>query len=124
MALHEVGLDAEAAAPYLLRLLGVKAGTERLAGFTPEAIKSRTFETLRQMNLHGSQQRPLVLEIEDLHWCDNTSEDYLALLVESIAGAAIFLLLTYRPGYRPPWLDKSTPRVARASGADDHRESG
>jgi class 3 adenylate cyclase len=106
LALHEVGLDVEAA-PYLLQLLGVQEGTERLAGLTPEAIKTRTFETLRQMSLHGSQQRPLIVEIEDLHWCDNTSEDYLAWLVESVAGAAILLLVTYRPGYRPPWLDKS-----------------
>jgi len=107
MSLQEVGMDVEASAPYLLQLLGVKEGTERLIGFTPEAIKARTFETLRQMSLHGSQQRPLVCEIEDLHWCDNTSEDYLAWLVESVSGAAILLLFTYRPGYRPPWLDKS-----------------
>ena len=107
LALHEVDMDVEAAAPYLLRLFGVQEGTERLAILTPEAIKTRTFETLRQMSLHGSQRRPLVLEIEDLHWCDNTSADYLAGLVESIAGAAILLLVTYRPGYRPPWLDKS-----------------
>jgi predicted ATPase len=107
VTLHEVGLDVEAAAPYLIQLLGVQNETERLVGSTPEAIKTRTFETLRQMSLHGSQRRPLVLEIEDLHWCDNTSEDYLAELVESIAGAAILLLVTYRPGYRPPWLDKS-----------------
>jgi predicted ATPase len=106
-ALHEVGLDVEASAPYLLQLLGVKEGTERLAVLTSEAIKTRTFETLRQMSLHGSQQRPLIIEIEDLHWCDNTSEDCLTWLVESVAGAAILLLLTYRPGYRPPWLDKS-----------------
>jgi predicted ATPase/class 3 adenylate cyclase/DNA-binding winged helix-turn-helix (wHTH) protein len=107
MGLQEVGMDVEASAPYLLQLLGVKEGMEHLGGFTPEAIKARTFETLRQMSLHGSQQRPLVCEIEDLHWCDNTSEDYLAWLVESIAGVAILLLVTYRPGYRPPWLDKS-----------------
>jgi predicted ATPase len=106
-ALHEVGMDVEISAPYLLQLLGVKEGTEPLAMLTPEVIKTRTFETLRQMSLHGSQRRPLIIEIEDLHWCDNTSEDCLAWLVESVAGAAILLLLTYRPGYRPPWLDKS-----------------
>jgi class 3 adenylate cyclase len=106
-ALHEVGLDVETSAPYLLQLLGVKEGTEPLAVLTPEAIKTRTFETLRQMSLHGSQQHPLIIEIEDLHWCDNISEECLAWLVESVAGAAILLLLTYRQGYRPLWLDKS-----------------
>ena len=43
-ALQEVGMDAEASAPYLLQLLGVKEGTESLAALTPEAIKTRTFE--------------------------------------------------------------------------------
>src|SRR5262249_54230915 len=35
------------------------------------------------------------------------SQDYLVSLVESVAGVAILLLTTYRPGYHPPWLEKS-----------------
>ena len=107
VALQEIGLRADDAAPYLYRLLGVEEGSEALAVLSPEAIKHRTFETLRQMSLNGSQQRPLICEIEDLHWIDKTSEEYLATLVENLAGAAILLLVTYRPGYRPPWIDKS-----------------
>src|SRR5262249_31092581 len=106
-ALHEVGIDAEASSPYLLQLLGVKDGTASIAVLTPEAIRTRTFDTLKQMSLKGSQQRPLVFEIEDLHWVDKTSEEYLASLVESLPGTAMLLLTTYRPGYRPPWLEKS-----------------
>jgi predicted ATPase len=56
---------------------------------------------------NGSQQRPLVLEVEDLHWIDATSEEWLAVLVERVAGAPILVLTTYRHGYRPLWLDKS-----------------
>jgi predicted ATPase len=107
VALNEVGMDAEESSPYLLQLLGVKEGTESIAMLTPEAIRTRTFDTLRQMSLKGSQQRPLIFEIEDLHWIDYTSQDYLASLVESLAGTSILLLTTYRPGYRPPWIDKS-----------------
>ena len=107
VALQEIGMDAEESAPYLLPLLGVKAGTESIAIFTPEAIRTRTFETLKQMSLNGSQQRPLIFEIEDLHWVDQTSEAYLASLVDSLPGASILLLTTYRPGYRPLWIDKS-----------------
>jgi class 3 adenylate cyclase/tetratricopeptide (TPR) repeat protein len=106
-ALQEVGMDAEESAPYLLQLLGVQEGTEAIAVLTPEAIRTRTFGTLRQMSLQGSQRRPLIFEIEDLHWCDNTSEAYLSALVESLAGASILLLTTYRPGYQPPWIGKS-----------------
>jgi predicted ATPase len=100
-------MDPEASAPYLLQLLGVKEGTESIAAFTPEAIRTRTFETLKQMSLKGSQQRPLIFEIEDLHWIDHTSQDYLASFVESLPGASLLLLTTYRPGYRPPWVEKS-----------------
>jgi class 3 adenylate cyclase/tetratricopeptide (TPR) repeat protein len=106
-ALQEVGMDVEATLPYLLQLLGVKEGTEPIAVLTPEAIRTRTFDTLKQMSLQGSQQRPLIFEIEDLHWIDKTSEDYLASLVESLPGTSILLLTTYRPGYQPSWLAKS-----------------
>jgi class 3 adenylate cyclase/predicted ATPase len=107
VALQDVGMDPEESAPYLLQLLGVKEGTESIAAFTPEAIRTRTFETLKQMSLKGSQQSPLIFEIEDLHWIDHTSQDYLASFVESLPGAAVLLLTTYRPGYQPPWLAKS-----------------
>jgi class 3 adenylate cyclase len=107
VALHEVGMDPEASAPYLLQLLGVQEGTEALTILTPEAIRARTFDTLRQMSLTGSQRRPLLFEIEDLHWIDKTSETYLAALAESLPSAAIMLLTTYRPGYQPSWLAKS-----------------
>ena len=50
---------------------------------------------------------PLILEVEDLHWVDRTSEEYLAFLAESLLGAPILLIATYRPGYRPPWSDRS-----------------
>ena len=106
VALETVGMDAEEGAPYLLALLGPSSG-DRLGHLSPEAIRSRTFETLRQMALHGSRRRPIVFAGEDLHWIDKTSEECVASLVDSLAGAPILLVVTYRPGYRPPWLDRS-----------------
>jgi transcriptional regulator with AAA-type ATPase domain/tetratricopeptide (TPR) repeat protein len=105
--LEEVGMDPAEGAPYLLQLLGIRDGTERLAVLSPEAIKARTFETQRQLGLKGSRRRPLVLAIENVHWIDKTSDEYLGALVESLAGAPILLVLTYRPGYRPAWIEKS-----------------
>jgi tetratricopeptide (TPR) repeat protein len=118
-ALHEVGLDAEASASYLCWLLGVKGGTAALAVLTPEAIKTRIFATLTQMCRRGSQQHPLICVIEDLHWIDKTSEEYLLSLVESLGDAAIMLLVTYRPDYRPPWIDKSDQISLRHLSAHD-----
>jgi tetratricopeptide (TPR) repeat protein len=105
--LEEVGMDPAEGAPYLLQLLGIRDGTDRLAVLSPEAIKARTFETQRQLGLKGSRRRPLVLAIENVHWIDRTSDEYLAAFVESLAGAPILLILTYRPGYRPAGIEKS-----------------
>jgi predicted ATPase/class 3 adenylate cyclase len=106
-ALEVLGVDATEREPYLLNLLGVKDPGDRLALLEAEAIMSGTFETLRQMTLLASRRRPLILVVEDLHWIDRTSELYLASLIENLAGARILLLATYRPGYRPAWMDRS-----------------
>jgi class 3 adenylate cyclase/tetratricopeptide (TPR) repeat protein len=105
--LQEGGIAPEVAAPLLLHLLGVTTGTEQLTKLSPGAIQTRLFATLRQISLSLSQRCPLVIMIENLHWIDRASEACLASLVDSVAGAAILLLTTYRPGYRPPWLEKS-----------------
>ena len=105
--LREVGMVSDEAAALLLALLGVEEDTAPLAALPPEVRKSRTFATLVQLCLHGSQQRPLILEIEDLHWCDATSEEWLAAFGACLGTASILVLGTYRPGYRPAWLDVS-----------------
>jgi class 3 adenylate cyclase/tetratricopeptide (TPR) repeat protein len=105
--LQAAGMDPDAGLPYLLHMLGGKDPAGRIEALGPEVIKVRTFETLRQMCLRGSRRQPLVLEIEDLHWVDRTSEEYFGFLAESLFGAAILLVATYRPGYRPPWSERS-----------------
>ncbi len=105
--LHEVGLDPDEHAPYILHLLGVSDDSAGLAQLSPEAIKARIGESLRTWSLAGSQQRPIIFAVEDLHWIDRSSEEYLAALVAWLAGAPILLVCTWRPGYRPPWGDHS-----------------
>jgi class 3 adenylate cyclase/tetratricopeptide (TPR) repeat protein len=107
LGIAEIGLSADEWGPLLLLFLGVRQGTERLSALTPETIKARTFEMLRQFSLAGSKRQTLILAIEDLHWIDKTSEEYLLSLAENLSGAPIFVVSTYRPGYRPPLLEKS-----------------
>ena len=106
-SLPEVGLVPGPWAPYLLRLLEVPAGTDLPATLSPQAVKARTTEAFVQLALQGARQRPLVLEVENLHWIDPSSEEVFAALVERLVDARILLLLTYRPGYRPRWIDRS-----------------
>ena len=51
----------------------------------PEAVKAKTFEIFRQVSIKLSVERPLVLVLEDLHWVDKISEEFLAFLAENIA---------------------------------------
>ena len=69
-------------------------------------IKGRTFEALRKLLL-AKASRPLLLVIEDAHWIDRTSEEFLTELVDELPSVPVLLLATYRPGYNPPWLGKS-----------------
>jgi hypothetical protein len=106
-AVQVAGLAVAEWAPYLLYLLGGQADTTALTLQPPEVLKPRTFAALWQVMLHHSQQQPLVMAIDNLHWIDPTSEEYVASLVEHLAGVPLLLLVTYHPGYRPPWLEKS-----------------
>jgi tetratricopeptide (TPR) repeat protein len=59
------------------------------------------------MILRQSRQQPLVLVVEDLHWMDRTSEEYLTSLADAVAAVPVLIVTTYRSGYRPPWMDRS-----------------
>ena len=106
--LETLGMPFHESAPYLLRLLGLKEGTEPLAMLDPNGIRVRTFELLGEMLVRISRQAPLVIAVEDLHWIDKTSEEFLTSLVDALASSRILLIATYRPGYRPPWMDRSS----------------
>jgi DNA-binding NtrC family response regulator/tetratricopeptide (TPR) repeat protein len=103
----EAGMDLLETAPYLLHLLDIEADSERFAALAPDVAKARIFEILRQLVLKKARQTPLVVVIEDLHWIDRTSEEYLAFLAETVPSARLLVVCTYRDGYRPPWMDKS-----------------
>ena len=105
--LQAVELAAPAEALYLLHLLEVEGDMDVLAQQTPHTIKARTFEALQQMCCQRPRRQPLVVAIENVHWIDATSAEFLTALVEGVAGSALLVLLTYRPGYHASWIDKS-----------------
>jgi class 3 adenylate cyclase len=105
-AVQEAGVTSEEGGVLLLQLLDVAIETESVAPLSLQARRTRTFALLRQLFLSASQRQPLVLAVENGHWLDATSEAWLTTLVEGLLRAPILLLVTYRPGYRPPWLEQ------------------
>ncbi len=61
-----------------------------------EAEKRRLFEALVQWLLRLAQVQPLLLILEDLHWADETSLDFLQIFLHRIAHCPVLVLLTYR----------------------------
>jgi len=64
-------------------------------------------EALKRIVLKISEMRPLIMATEDLHWIDKSSEDTFRDLMDSIAGAKVFLIFTYRPEFIHAWGGKS-----------------
>jgi class 3 adenylate cyclase/tetratricopeptide (TPR) repeat protein len=100
-------IDEAVTLPYLLELLSVnESGIDKIS-LSPEAKKDRTLEAVKRIILRGSENRPLIIAIEDLYWLDKSSEDVMKELLEMIPGARVFLIFTYRPGFVHTWGSKS-----------------
>jgi len=99
--------DETSTLPYLLELLSVKDSGVDTKILSPEARKDRIIEAIKRTAIKSSQIRPLIIAVEDLHWIDKSSEDYLKALLDSVSGARVFLIFTYRPEYVPAWGGKS-----------------
>jgi len=102
-----LNIDEASSLPYILELLSVKdSGIDKIS-MSPEIKKSRIIEAVKRITLKGSEIKPLIVATEDLHWIDKSSEEYLQHLMDSISGARIFLIFTYRPDFVHTWGAKS-----------------
>jgi len=99
--------DEPSTLPYLLELLSVQESGINDFPLSPEARRERIIEALKRTVLKGSEIRPLVMAIEDLHWIDRSSEELCKSLLESISGARVFLIFTYRPEFVHTWGRRS-----------------
>ncbi len=70
--------------------------TTPLLPLEPEQEKRRLFAVLANFFIHLSASSPLLLIIEDVHWSDSTSLDFLHYLTRRTASHPILLLATYR----------------------------
>ena len=101
--LERLGLDADAEAPYLSNLLGVKVEGAEFTKEHSEIAGLRTRELLARLLEERCRISPVVLHIEDLHWVDTASETLLAHLMQGAGDLPLLAIFTYRSGYTPPW---------------------
>jgi class 3 adenylate cyclase/tetratricopeptide (TPR) repeat protein len=103
------GLDRrlETILPPLHDIFSLRVEDEQYLKLDPPHKRERTFEAIRNLLLRQSQDRPLVLAVEDLHWMDKTSEEFLGQFITSLAHSHVLLLLLYRPEYSSPWTSRT-----------------
>src|SRR6185295_10457576 len=72
-------------------------------------------ETLAAWNLKLAELQPMVVLVEDLHWCDPSSLELLGRLVAQSARARVLLVGTARPEFANPWPVRSTLQTVTLS---------
>jgi class 3 adenylate cyclase/tetratricopeptide (TPR) repeat protein len=99
--------DLRDTVPVLLALLDALPEDSPFLQFDPTQRRQRTFAALKRVLLRQSQEQPLLLVVEDLHWLDTETQTLLESLVESLPTARLLLLVNYRPDYRHGWGSKT-----------------
>jgi class 3 adenylate cyclase/tetratricopeptide (TPR) repeat protein len=99
--------EVEAHIPAICYLLSVDPGDPAFAAMEAIARRRQLFAAVRALTLRGARLRPLVLVVEDLHWIDTSSEEFLSSLMDAVAAVPLLLILTYRVEYTPPFGNRS-----------------
>src|SRR5580704_2938574 len=91
----------------LAPLLDIPVPPERRSSLAPEELRRRQLAALTNWLVAGARAQPIILALEDQHWADPTTLDVLRGIAERGALAPLFLLMTARPEFRPPWGARS-----------------
>jgi class 3 adenylate cyclase/tetratricopeptide (TPR) repeat protein len=110
--------------PALLSLLDAVPEDSPFLLLDPPQRRQRTLDACKRVLLRESQEHPVLLVCEDVHWIDSETQALLESLVESLPTVCLLLLINYRPEYRhgwgsktyytPLWLDPLPPGSAEA----------
>jgi TOMM system kinase/cyclase fusion protein len=102
------GLEPAETVPLLASLLLLRL-PDRYAPLeiSPQLQRQKTLEALLSWVLALGEKQPVVLLVEDLHWADPSTLEWLGLLIEQCATASVLLLLTFRPDFEVPWQARS-----------------
>jgi tetratricopeptide (TPR) repeat protein len=105
--LENMGVEVGATLPFLLEFLSVQDSGLAPLQMSPEAKRDKMIEALKRIILKGAEIQPLVIALEDLHWLDQSSEEALKTILESLSGSRILAIFTGRPEFVPPWSGKT-----------------
>ena len=105
--ISSVGLGLEEFVPCFDDLLSLPPRDPAYSLLDPQIRRSRTFAALIALIKAACREQPLVLVIEDLHWVEPTTEEFLAGFLDVISSLRVLLVFLHRTDYQPPWQDRS-----------------
>ena len=118
--LVETGLPLAETVPLFATLLSIPLGAEYVSvEITPEQQKQQTMRALLTIPFRRAKKQPVMLIVEDLHWIDPTTLEYLTALVDEIGDAAVLAIFTCRPDFASPWTahpNVTTMEITRLPG--------
>ncbi len=78
---------------------------------SPDKQKQILIEALSKIIIGLADSQPYLLIVEDIHWIDPTSMEFLESVVGLTAASGIFLLLSSRPGVAPEWAGQDITQL-------------
>jgi adenylate cyclase len=91
----------------LLEFLGLADPDRPAPKLDPRALKLQLLDLVRTLVRARSGDTPTVVLIEDLHWIDAASEEFVEALVDAIVGTPTLLLVNFRLGFMAPFMQRS-----------------
>lgn len=93
-----------AGSPKANALMAVLLGIDGSARYgkieaTPAQLRAQTMRMLLKHLVDRSEEKPLLLILEDLHWVDPTSLELIQLLLDTLPRRRIMVLATARPSF-------------------------
>jgi adenylate cyclase len=93
--------------PLVFDFLGVPDPDLPYPQLDPDARLSRLHSLVKHLISARSDRGPALILIEDLQWLDEGSTSFIGHLVDAVPDTRTFLLLNFRPEYRPDWFARS-----------------
>jgi class 3 adenylate cyclase/tetratricopeptide (TPR) repeat protein len=107
--LDRLEYDNALALPLIGALLGIPSD-HGLPEMAPQKQRQLTLEVLTALLSALARKQPLLLAIEDLHWADPSTLEFVERLVRADGNERLLACLTYRPEFYPSW-DPGSHRV-------------
>ena len=108
--LMELDAKLHDAAALLFDFLGIADPARPTPMLDPDARQRQLIGLMRHMIKLASAGRSTVTMIEDLHWLDPASAQFLEQMVVARADTSSLLLLNFRPEFRAEWMQNSRYR--------------